>query len=68
MPVLVTMRGLLEGVVLEDSFADTAQALNIAAAQGREFAATKTKDGDHILLNVNNILTIVELADEEPVY
>lgn len=64
MPVAVTMKGLLEPVVLEDSFLEAANALNIAAAQGKEFIVTRDNDGKNVALAMHNILYIKE-QDEE---
>jgi hypothetical protein len=63
--VIVSMRGLLEPLELEEDFAETAHRLNIAAAQGREFVATTDELGRNVLLKMDNILTIVEKDDED---
>lgn len=64
MPVAVTMKGLLEPITLEDSFLETANALNIASAQGKEFIVTKNSDGEHVALAMRNILYILEQDPE----
>ena len=65
MPVLVTMKGLLEPVTLEDDYTETMNALNMTAAQGKEFVSTRTQDGDNILLHIDQILTVVETGVNE---
>lgn len=64
--VIVSMRGLLEPLELEEDFADTAQRLNIAAARGLEFVATTDENGRNVLLKMDNILTIIEKDDDNP--
>lgn len=59
------MKGLLEPISIEDDFGEAANALNIAAAQGKEFIVTRTVEGDHIALKMDNILTIIERDEEE---
>jgi hypothetical protein len=65
--VEVTMKGLLEPVSLEDDWVETMNALNLAAANGKEFVATRTGDGDNILLKMENILTIKEIESDDPI-
>jgi hypothetical protein len=66
MPVAVTMKGLLEPVVLEDSFLETSNALNVAAAKGMEFIVTRNVEGDPVALSMHNILFIQEQDFGEP--
>lgn len=58
------MRGLLEPVELEEDWMETANRLNHAAVQGKEFVATTTSEGKNILLKLDNILTIEEKDTE----
>jgi hypothetical protein len=63
MTVVVTLKGALEPVTLEDDFLTTANALNMASAQGKEFVVTRTDRGDNILLAMDQILHIIEGDD-----
>ncbi len=65
--LIVRMQGELEPIGLQDSFAECANRLNMAAAHGKQFAATVDEDGRNILLNVPNINTIIEVesADDD---
>lgn len=65
MPVAVTMKGLLEPVLLEDSFNETTNALNLAAAKGMEFIVTRNSEGEPVALAMHNILYIHEPAQHE---
>lgn len=61
MPCAVTLRGLLEPVVIQDDYASTLNSLNNLATQGKAFALTQTEDGPNVLLNITQILTILEI-------
>lgn len=65
MTLIMQMRGALEGFELAEDFNDTAIRLNNAAAQGREFMATIDAHGRNILVKMDNILTVVELDDDD---
>jgi hypothetical protein len=60
MTVVIFMRGALEPVEIEDSFVETLNSLNNAAAGGKQFVGTKTSDGDNVLLNVEEVLHATE--------
>ncbi len=60
MTVFITMKGLLEPIKLEESFMDTMNSMNMAAVQGKEFVATRTDNGDNILIAMRNVLTVIE--------
>lgn len=64
MPCILTMRGLIEPVVLEDNFAETANNLNMHAAAGKEFVVTRTDRGENLIIKMDNILTIKEVEDD----
>lgn len=63
MPTAVTLKGLLEPVTLEDDFVDTLNALNMSAAQGREFIVTRNNDGEKVGFAMNNIVFLQELDE-----
>lgn len=65
MPSELTMRGLIEPVMLEDDCLETVHVLNHSIAQGKEFVVTKTTDGDDIVIKLGNILTLRGVDDEE---
>jgi hypothetical protein len=60
MSVIVTMKGALESVELDEGFQETMNTLNMTAIQGKTFVASRTKQGEYILLNIENILTVRE--------
>ena len=64
MPCVLTMRGLIEPVELEDNFQETANNLNMHAAAGKEFVVTRTVRGENLIIKMDNILTIQEVEDE----
>lgn len=65
MGLIVQMRGALDTFELEEGFADTAHRLNLSAAEGREFVATRDIHGRNMLIKMSNILTLVENAEDE---
>lgn len=60
MPVVVTMEGALESITLQEGFLETANTLNLSAAQGKQFVVATDEDGSNILVNIHKINTIVE--------
>lgn len=61
MPCTIHVRGLLEPVTVEDGFTDVLQALNMSAAQGKEFVVTRTDEGGQFVgFALHNILFIKE--------
>ncbi len=58
MPSDLTMRGLIEPIRLEDDCLEVVHLLNHSIAQGKEFVATKTVEGDDIVIKLGNILTL----------
>lgn len=65
MGLIVQMRGALETFELDEGFADTAMRLNLSAAEGREFVATKDTHGRNMLIKMSNILTLIENEDDD---
>ena len=65
MPSALTMRGLIEPIMLEDNVLETVHLLNQNIAQGKEFVATKTADGDDLVIKLGNILTIRSVDDDD---
>lgn len=64
MPTSVTMKGMLEPIVLHDGFLETVQALNISIAKGNHFVVGERDDnGEPIALALPNILTITAVDD-----
>lgn len=64
MSVTVELKGKLEPVSLEGSFIECVNALNINAAQGKQFIITRLETGQPFAMNMPNILTITD-DDEE---
>ena len=65
MPSALTMRGLIEPIILEDNVLETVHLLNNSIAQGKEFVATKTADGDDLVIKLGNILTLRSVDDDD---
>ena len=64
MPTAVTMRGMLEPIVLQDGFMETVNALNISVAKGNHFVIGERDDnGEPIAIALPNILTITGVDD-----
>jgi hypothetical protein len=63
MTVAVTMRGMLEPVLIEEGFIEATHALNMANAQGKEFILATTPEGDNIGMSMRNILFIKEIDE-----
>lgn len=63
MPMLITMRGLLEPVKIEEGFHEFANGLNLAAAKGHAIILCRTPDGENILVATQEILTAKEVDD-----
>ena len=60
MSVVVTMKGALESVTIDEDYTATLHTFNLTAAQGKKFASTKTEDGDDLLINIDEVLTARE--------
>lgn len=60
MTVIVTMRGLLEPVEVENDFVGMANDLNIAAASGKAFVVARSPEGENMALQAGEILVIKE--------
>lgn len=66
MPTRVTMKGLIEPVVIDEGFIECTNKLNIAAANGKQFVITKAEDnGENLVLNINEILTLRQVDTED---
>lgn len=64
MPTAVTMKGLLEPIILHDEFMETVNALNISSAKGNHFVIGERDDnGEPIAMALPNILTITGIDD-----
>lgn len=61
--VAVTMRGVLEPVILDEDFMSTIKTLNDAAIQGKEFVLSRTPNGGHVGMAMHNILTVKSVED-----
>lgn len=65
MTVILTMRGMLEPIELEDNFAETISVLNNSAAKGMEFVVTRKNSGENIVVKMDNILMLEEVEEDE---
>lgn len=61
--IAIEMRGRLSPVNTAWDMADTLNAFNLAAAQGKQFVLLEKDGGGGVALNVTNILTIEEIDD-----
>lgn len=64
MPIEIVMKGALEPIVLEESFADALNSLQMSAAQGREFIVGTMPSGQAVGISMRNILSFGELDDD----
>jgi len=64
MPTAITMRGLLEPIVINENFLETTTALNMAAAKGSEFVICNAPDGEPVAFATHNILTVKEIEGD----
>ncbi len=67
MTVIVTLRGHMGSLELQEDYMETATRMQFAAVQGKEFVGSTTTDGRNILIKMDNILTIEE-KDEETTF
>ena len=65
MPSELTMQGMIDTIILEDNVLDTVHLLNQNIAQGKEFVATKTANGDDLVIKLGNILTLRSVDDDD---
>lgn len=61
MPVAITMKDVLEPVICDEDFAQTIQALNMAAAKSSAFMVLDDMEGGHVGINIPNINLITEI-------
>lgn len=62
---IITMRGALEPVTLDETFLTLVQAMNLAKAQGQSFVVAANTDGEYVALAVDNILTMRQSGEDE---
>lgn len=65
MSVAVTMKGMLNAIHLEDDFASTINAINMAAAMGKTLLIGDSVDGRPVALHVENILSIEDMDSDD---
>lgn len=63
MPIAITMKGVLEPIVIEESFADAVTSLQLSSAQGKEFIVGTMKDGQAVGISMRNIVSFGELDE-----
>ena len=61
MTVAVSLRGALEPIVVDEDFAGSIQALNLAKAQGISFWVADKGEGKYVAISVGSILSIEEI-------
>lgn len=65
MPIAVTMRGMLEPILIKEDFQTAVTDMNIAAASGKEFLLANSVDGGAIAMALHNILSIREVEEDD---
>jgi hypothetical protein len=63
MAVSVEMKGKLEPVVVDEEFSGFIQALNMSMAKGNVLTSFDGLNGDHVAINIPQILTIEEYGE-----
>lgn len=63
MAIAVQMKDSLTVEVLDEDYAATMNALNIAIAKGNTFTSLNDMEGGHVMVNIPQILTIKEIHD-----
>lgn len=63
MAIEIELKGKLEGVICDETFAGVLNALNLSIAKGNAFTALDDMKGGHVMINIPQILTIKELDD-----
>lgn len=61
--IVVHMKGMIEPVQADEDFASAINALNMSAAQGKQFMVVDGLTGRHIGISIPNINTIEEPDD-----
>lgn len=64
MTVVVTLKGALEPVILDEDFLGMANQLNMAGASGRQFVVFDDDEGGPVLLSLSQILTAKEVEGD----
>ncbi len=60
MSTYVTLRGMLEPLVLEDDLPTLLKVLNLTASEGKPFVMGRLENGSPFLMNITNILSAYE--------
>ena len=66
MPVIVTLKGTFEPLILDEDLAETFNSLNLAGATGRKFVVSQELDGEAVLMALDQVLTIKEIGRDDP--
>ena len=61
MPLAVTMKGSLMTQVVDEELTAAEATLNKAGASSKNFIVMDDTEGGHVLININNILTVKEM-------
>ena len=63
MAVSIELKGKLEPVVVDEEFAGFVQQLNMSMAKGNVITAFDGMNGEHVAINIPQILTINDYTD-----